>query len=90
MPDKYTTEFLGSGDGTDPAHDNLENEMKASLAMVESKGRKALIVGILMDGNEGALTRAVSTGITRAQGHGVVAALRLEADRIEGLLKKGK
>lgn len=73
----------------------FEDELKATLMLLEQRGLKALVVGVLSSRDEatyaradgvGLLARAVSEGTTRSDAEVFIHALRREANRLEKLI----
>lgn len=70
----------------------LESELNATLMLIEKRGSKALVVGVLASDagpadqgatGAGVFGRAVSADTTRRDAEIFIHALRAEADRIE-------
>lgn len=73
----------------------FRDELEATMMLIEKRGTKALVVGVLSSVDEakaagadgaGMLARAVSEGTTRRDAEVFIHALRREADRMEKMI----
>ena len=72
----------------------FESELNATLMMLERKGAKVMVVGVISalttegppGSRAGSLCKAVSDGTTRSDAEVFIHTLRREADRIEKMI----